>query len=51
MDYKFILLTEQKQAKVRYRKKGESHWSTLELDDTDLDSIIAKLLKALGKNG
>lgn len=49
-DYKLILVSDNSaKTQVRYRKKGESLYTTLYLDEKDTDKIIEAILKSLKK--
>lgn len=47
-DNKLILIrTPENKAEIRYKKSDNSHWATLELEETDIDCIIEQIINKL----
>lgn len=47
-EYKLILVSDNTgKNRIRYVKKGERHWNTIYLNESDTDKIVDKLIESL----
>lgn len=45
MSYKLIVIQTANGAELRFKKKDENHFSTLDLQGTDVDLLVENILK------
>lgn len=49
---KLILISDNSdKTRIRYRKKNDTHWQTIYLDNGDYDTLIDQLLAGINKDG
>ena len=47
-EYKLILVSDNTgKSRVRYLKKGDRHWNTIYLNESDIDVIVDKLIESI----